>query len=227
MRPARRGDRGCHAARSRRRSRDHPPLARPARPEPRSPAATHRPGDTDGRSRGCFCRARTQRSDRPPRRRPDDRPPRHSRNPPPVAPSLPSWRSRSLCRDAARRTPTANAGISVRQSDFTDSPLERWTVTDEHGRKGVPASVVQTRMVMRKPAWLSGGAGIRTQGTLARPTTFKAAPFDRSGTPPDPLFNPISGLFAPLLSPQQHAQQHLGHGRRRGRRRERREGGRR
>ena len=29
-----------------------------------------------------------------------------------------------------------------------------------------------------------GGAGIRTQGTLARPTVFKTAPFDRSGTPP-------------------------------------------
>src|SRR6188768_3015505 len=33
-------------------------------------------------------------------------------------------------------------------------------------------------------AWDSGGAGIRTQGTLARPTVFKTAPFDRSGTPP-------------------------------------------
>ena len=30
----------------------------------------------------------------------------------------------------------------------------------------------------------SGGAGIRTHGTLARPTVFKTAPFDRSGTPP-------------------------------------------
>jgi hypothetical protein len=30
----------------------------------------------------------------------------------------------------------------------------------------------------------SGGGGIRTHGTLARPTAFKAAPFDRSGTPP-------------------------------------------
>ena len=30
----------------------------------------------------------------------------------------------------------------------------------------------------------SGGAGIRTQGTLARPTVFKTAPFDRSGTQP-------------------------------------------
>jgi hypothetical protein len=29
-----------------------------------------------------------------------------------------------------------------------------------------------------------GGAGIRTQETLARPTVFKTAPFDRSGTPP-------------------------------------------
>ena len=33
-------------------------------------------------------------------------------------------------------------------------------------------------------AWDSGGAGIRTQETLARPTVFKTAPFDRSGTPP-------------------------------------------
>jgi hypothetical protein len=30
----------------------------------------------------------------------------------------------------------------------------------------------------------SGGGGIRTHGTLARPTVFKTAPFDRSGTPP-------------------------------------------
>jgi phosphopantetheinyl transferase len=30
----------------------------------------------------------------------------------------------------------------------------------------------------------SGGGGIRTHGALARPTAFKAAPFDRSGTPP-------------------------------------------
>ena len=29
-----------------------------------------------------------------------------------------------------------------------------------------------------------GGAGIRTQEALARPTVFKTAPFDRSGTPP-------------------------------------------
>src|SRR5205823_3311335 len=33
----------------------------------------------------------------------------------------------------------------------------------------------------------SGGAGIRTQGTLSRPTVFKTAPFDRSGTPPSPI----------------------------------------
>ena len=31
----------------------------------------------------------------------------------------------------------------------------------------------------------SGGGGIRTHGALARPTAFKAAPFDRSGTPPE------------------------------------------
>jgi hypothetical protein len=31
----------------------------------------------------------------------------------------------------------------------------------------------------------SGGGGIRTHGTLARPTVFKTAPFDRSGTPPE------------------------------------------
>jgi ABC1 family protein len=30
----------------------------------------------------------------------------------------------------------------------------------------------------------SGGGGIRTHGALARPTVFKTAPFDRSGTPP-------------------------------------------
>ena len=40
------------------------------------------------------------------------------------------------------------------------------------------------RASRRGPGILSGGAGIRTQGTLSRPTTFKAAPFDRSGTPP-------------------------------------------
>jgi hypothetical protein len=31
----------------------------------------------------------------------------------------------------------------------------------------------------------SGGGGIRTHEALARPTAFKAAPFDRSGTPPE------------------------------------------
>ena len=30
----------------------------------------------------------------------------------------------------------------------------------------------------------SGGGGIRTHEALARPTVFKTAPFDRSGTPP-------------------------------------------
>ena len=29
-----------------------------------------------------------------------------------------------------------------------------------------------------------GGGGIRTHEALARPTVFKTAPFDRSGTPP-------------------------------------------
>ena len=32
----------------------------------------------------------------------------------------------------------------------------------------------------------NGGTGIRTQEALARPTVFKTAPFDRSGTPPVP-----------------------------------------
>jgi hypothetical protein len=31
---------------------------------------------------------------------------------------------------------------------------------------------------------MDGGAGIRTQEAFARPTVFKTAPFDRSGTPP-------------------------------------------
>jgi hypothetical protein len=34
-------------------------------------------------------------------------------------------------------------------------------------------------------AGLSGGGGIRTHEALARPTVFKTAPFDRSGTPPE------------------------------------------
>ena len=33
-------------------------------------------------------------------------------------------------------------------------------------------------------ALLDGGGGIRTHEALARPTVFKTAPFDRSGTPP-------------------------------------------
>ena len=35
-----------------------------------------------------------------------------------------------------------------------------------------------------RSTWRSGGGGIRTHGTLARPAVFKTAPFDRSGTPP-------------------------------------------
>ena len=31
----------------------------------------------------------------------------------------------------------------------------------------------------------NGGGGIRTHEALARPTVFKTAPFDRSGTPPE------------------------------------------
>ena len=51
------------------------------------------------------------------------------------------------------------------------------------GCGGVGGPFIQTG----KGAWLSqnsGGGGIRTHEALARPTVFKTAPFDRSGTPP-------------------------------------------
>ena len=38
----------------------------------------------------------------------------------------------------------------------------------------------------------SGGGGIRTHEALARPTVFKTAPFDRSGTPPERIVTDYS-----------------------------------
>src|SRR5205823_2054259 len=47
---------------------------------------------------------------------------------------------------------------------------------------------VRTGTRSDKPGSGGGGrAGIRTQGALPRPTVFKTAPFDRSGTPPEPI----------------------------------------
>ena len=39
-------------------------------------------------------------------------------------------------------------------------------------------------MLVGDRATRNGGAGIRTQGALARPVVFKTTPFGRSGTPP-------------------------------------------
>lgn len=56
---------------------------------------------------------------------------------------------------------------------FASSTRNRRTNADEHGRLGGHRAASQTRIVMQKTAWLSGGGGIRTLGALARPTVFK------------------------------------------------------
>ena len=95
--------------------------------------------------------------------------------------AVPPWRSctgrraRGSCRGAAEnRRPRREAPVGC----------ARWQ------RRGA-----KSRYQLRQPCAgggredadspsLSGGGGIRTHGTLARPTVFKTAPFDRSGTPP-------------------------------------------
>ena len=106
---------------------------------------------------------RARRRPRQPRRRPRLRQRRPRRRPPPPS-------SRALSRHSRRRLRVAH-GVSPPVLNVpTNRALRHWL-----------------RATATLPAFGStsdGGAGIRTQGALARPTVFKTAPFDRSGTPP-------------------------------------------
>jgi hypothetical protein len=90
--------------------------------------------------------------------------------------------------------PTAGKRWTFPNASRRNAPTSRRR--DRHGARGEsrarrgcfsrarrPASRECAGRTMGSPK-AHGGGGIRTHGTLARPTAFKAAPFDRSGTPP-------------------------------------------
>ena len=115
---------------------------------------------------------------------------------------LPGGRSRERSRASRAACPTSAPRSAPRSPARSSSP---WSPSgavpkcgsDDRDRR-VRARRARSRRVplrqvrQRRPAsgrdsqtaGSSGGAGIRTQEALARPTVFKTAPFDRSGTPP-------------------------------------------
>ena len=58
----------------------------------------------------------------------------------------------------------------------------------------------------------NGGGGIRTHEALARPTVFKTAPFDRSGTPPQRIVTERGGLGGLHFGRRTVALEHVRHG---------------
>src|SRR5207248_9688070 len=100
-------------------------------------------------------------------------------------------RRRRIPRRARRRSGECrHRGKDEHEEQIDQLPQHSWTPPDEQRvRVGVPVfAFLETQG--EQPWALSpdrdsgGGGGIRTHGALARPATFKAAPFDRSGTPP-------------------------------------------
>ena len=77
----------------------------------------------------------------------------------------------------------------VRRDDEARLPL-RHELVAARGSAPDPAHAAcadarARRVLSRARSRTSGGGGIRTHEALARPTVFKTAPFDRSGTPPE------------------------------------------
>ena len=67
---------------------------------------------------------------------------------------------------------------------FAERPGRRRTTTRASRPATRSCRTAPTRSARSVPDRADGGGGIRTHGTLSRPTVFKTAPFGRSGTPP-------------------------------------------
>ncbi len=120
-----------------------------------------------------------KRSPRSTRQSPTERSPRRARR----RPRQPRRRPRLRQRRPRRRPPPPSSRLSP---DIPGAGCESHTGY-HRTKRSHESSPEHCENDSTMPAFGStsdGGAGIRTQGALARPTVFKTAPFDRSGTPP-------------------------------------------